>query len=404
MKKRLLIIVSRLLQGGIDTMLIEYLKQFDREKFSIKLAIGTCMEEQEAYIHHIPSDIEVNYLVKRHFLIKYRKQKNIGKSHLVKKTYDETILSPIRRFIQKRNLNKLIAESDVIIDFDSTFYSFLEDTSIPKIAFFHFSFKQYHYGNEKKLRRLGRKLKVYDRIVTICEEMKEEGIEMYPELKSKFITIYNAFDLESIKKKAAEPLNSPLAKAPYILAVQRLEESQKDLTTLIKAYKILVNEYTISEKLYIIGEGKSRKDLENLCKKLGLTERIHFLGLQINPYPWIKHSKLFVFSSKFEGFGIVLIEAMTLDKAIVSTDCSTGPSEILDNGKAGSLVAVGDERGMAEAIYHMLTDTTYQAKMLLGVQRQIKKFDINNTIQQIEELILNTEQSSSQKHIKRSDS
>ncbi|MEG2593475.1 MULTISPECIES: glycosyltransferase [Bacteroides] len=388
MKKRLLIIVSRLLQGGIDTMLIEYLKQFDRDKFSIKLAIGTCMEEQEAYIHHIPSDIEVSYLVKRHFLIKYRKQKNIGKSPIVKKTYDETILSPIRRFIQKRNLNKLIAESDVIIDFDSTFYSFLANTSIPKIAFFHFSFKQYHHGNEKKLRRLGRKLNVYDKIVTICDEMKEEGIEMYPELSKKFITIYNAFDLEAIKKKAAEPLDSPLAKHPYILAVQRLEESQKDLTTLIKAYKILIEEYKITERLYIIGEGKSRKELENLCKRLKLTEYIHFLGLQINPYPWIRHSKLFAFSSKFEGFGIVLIEAMSLEKAIVSTNCSTGPSEILDNGNAGTLVPVGDERSMAEAIFQLLTDQTYQAQMLLGVQRQIKKFDINNTIQQIEELIL----------------
>lgn len=388
MKKRLLIIVSRLLQGGIDTILVEYLKQFDREKFSIKLAIGTCLEEQEAYIHHVPADVEVKYLVKRHFLIKYRKQKNIGKSPIVKKTYDETILNPIRRFIQKRNLNKLIAESDVIIDFDSTFYSFLESTSIPKVAFFHFSFKQYHHGNEKKLKRLGRKLNIYDKIVTICEEMKEEGIGMYPELREKFITIYNALDFESIKEKADEPLDSPLAEHSYILAVQRLEESQKDTTTLIKAYKILIDKYAISEQLYIIGEGKSRNRLEALCRELNLNNRVVFLGYKPNPYPWIKRSRLFALSSRFEGLPTVLIEAMSLGKTIVATNCPTGPMEILDNGNAGTLISVGDERSMAEAIFQLLTDQTYQAQMLLGVQRQIKKFDINNTIQQIEELIL----------------
>lgn len=391
MKKRLLIIVSRLLQGGIDTMLIEYLKQFDRNKFSIKLAIGTCLEEQEAYIHYIPSDVEVNYLVRQPFLIKYRKQKNAGKSPFFKKTYDEALLSPIRRFIQKRNLNRLIKQSDIVIDFDSTFYSFLRNCSVPKVAFFHFSFKQYHHGNVKKLERLGRKLDVYDKIVTICEEMKVEGIEMYPKLKNKFVTIYNAFNFDEVKKKATEPVDSPLIEHPYILAVQRLEESQKDLTTLIKAYKILVDKYAVSEQLYIIGEGKSRSELEALCTTLELNERVVFLGLKVNPYPWIRQSKLFVLSSKFEGFGIVLIEAMSLEKAIVSTNCSTGPTEILDNGNAGTLVPVGDENGMAEAMFKMLTDTSYKELMLTGVQRQIKKFDINNTIQQIEKLILSLE-------------
>lgn len=124
MEKRLLIIVSRLLQGGIDKILVEYLKQFDRTKFSINLAIGTCMEEQETHIDSIPTDIKVNYLVRKHFLIKYRKQKSIRRLPLPQKTYDEAFLNPIRRFIQKKNLDKLIKESDVIIDFDSTFYSF----------------------------------------------------------------------------------------------------------------------------------------------------------------------------------------------------------------------------------------------------------------------------------------
>ena len=142
MKKRLLIIVNRLLQGGIDTILIEYLKKFDRQKFTISLAIGTCMEEQETYIHSVPSDISVHYLVKKHFLINYRKQRSIKKVSPFIKTYDEMVLSPMRRIVQQRNLNKLIKKNDIVIDFDSTFYSFLKNCPIPKISFFHFIFRQ----------------------------------------------------------------------------------------------------------------------------------------------------------------------------------------------------------------------------------------------------------------------
>ena len=98
MKKRLLIIVNRLLQGGIDTILIEYLKKIDRQKYTISLAIGTCMEEQETYIHSVPSDISVHYLVKKHFLINYRKQRSIKKVSPFIKTYD-------KQFVEQEKAN-----------------------------------------------------------------------------------------------------------------------------------------------------------------------------------------------------------------------------------------------------------------------------------------------------------
>lgn len=387
MKQRLLIIVSRLLQGGIDTVLIEYLRRFDRERFAISLAVGMCMEEREVYIHEVPDDVPVHYLVKKHTLIKYRKLKTVQKLSLPKKAMDEIVLSPLRRIIQQRSLNKLVAQHDVVIDFDSTFYSFLRNCPIPKIAFFHFSFRQYHHGNRRKLERMGRKLEVYDRVVTICNEMKQEGIEMYPHLKGKFVTIYNAFDFEYIRQQAEE-VDCTLTGVPYILAVQRLEETQKDLTTLIKAYKILVDKYGIEERLYVIGEGRSKKDLEELCISLGLKDRVLFLGRRSNPYGWMKHSRLFVLSSKFEGFGIVLIEAMSLGVPSVSTSCPTGPSEILDYGNAGGLVKVGDAEEMAEAMCRMLVDMDYRMRIKAQMKLQIRKFDIHSTIKDIEKLVM----------------
>ena len=88
----------------------------------------------------------------------------LRKMPLHKKIYDEALLNPIRRIIQKKAFDKLVRMSDVVIDFDSSSYSLLKGVSIPKIAFFHFSFSKYHNGNKRKLKRLGKKLDVYDRL------------------------------------------------------------------------------------------------------------------------------------------------------------------------------------------------------------------------------------------------
>ncbi len=387
MKKRLLIIVSGLLQGGIETLLVQYLKHLDRSKFSITLGIGLCMEEQEVYIGSIPKDVRVVYLLKSHRLVRYRKRKQTGRLPLPLKVYDEVFLNPLRRAVQKRSLNKLLGEHDVLIDFNSTFYSFLKKCPIPSVAFFHFSFRQYRRGNRRKQVSLGKKLAVYDRIVTICDAMRAEGVEMYPHLKDKFLTIYNGLDFPAIKSKSLDGAEAPLAAGPYILAVQRLEETQKDATTLIKAYKLLCDEYGIRERLCVIGEGGSRPMLEALCRELGVEDRVDLPGFTQNPYPWIGHCRCFVLSSKFEGLPTVLLEAMSLNRFIVSSDCPTGPAEILDGGNAGALVPVGDEAAMTAAIYRMLTDEAYRQRMAEGMKRQIAKFDVTNVLRRIEGLV-----------------
>lgn len=383
METRLLITVSRLLHGGIDTLLIEYLKHIDRNKFRITLGIGICMEELEMHAGEIPPGIRVEYLVKNPALVKFRKKKIDGSLRKPYKLWDEIVLNPVRRFIQKRNLKKLIRQNDVIMDFDSCFYSFLKECPIPKIAFFHFSFRQYCKNNAGKLARMGRKLEVYDRIVTTCNDMKTEGEELFPQIREKFVTVYNSFNFDSIRAKASGP--APVA-YPYILAVQRLEESQKDTTTLLKAFKLLSERYRIPHKLHLIGNGRERQKLEKLAVGLGLSDKVVFEGFLPNPFPWIGHCDLFVLSSKFEGFGNVLVEAMILGKPIVSTDCPIGPAEILDHGNAGILVPVGQEEKLSEGMHALLTDAALRNKLLGQARIQVEKFNVRNNIKTIETL------------------
>lgn len=380
MKRNILIIVSRLLEGGIDTVLIEFLKNLDRERYNITLAIGICMGELEVYRNDIPGDVKVVYLVDNNCLVKIKKQKRAGKVNILKKIYDELFLSGIRRLLQNIRLKRLSEQNDIILDFDSTFYSFLRKINKPKICIFHFSFRRYHQGNHRKIKRLGRKLDVYDKVITICEEMNTEAKRYFPHLRNKLCTIYNAFDLDTICRKSLESVNSDLINDNYIVAVQRLEESQKDATTLIKAYKLLYDSNRISEKLFFLGDGRDRQRLVDYVKSLGLSDRILFLGKIKNPYPWMRNSRLFVLSSKFEGFGVVLIEAMTLGKIIVSTNCPTGPEEILDWGNAGALVPVGNSEMLAEAIYKSLNDKDYIAFVERNLKKQVEKFEIKKSM------------------------
>ncbi len=136
-------------------------------------------------------------------------------------------------------------------------------------------------------------------------------------------------------------------KCPVIIAVGRLTR-QKDFPTLMRAFKnLLVHR---SAKLIILGDGEEKADLLCLSARLGLEDALHFAGFVDNPYSYISRADVLAVSSIYEGFGNVIVEAMALGTTVVSTDCPSGPAEILGNGKYGYLVPVGNSDTMAEAI------------------------------------------------------
>lgn len=169
--------------------------------------------------------------------------------------------------------------------------------------------------------------------------------------------------------------------------VSRLDNVQKDFNTIIKAFKI-VNKKRKDIKLYLLGEGPDREKIENMIRNENLQEYIKLLGVKKNPYPWIKNSKLLVHSSRYEGLPTVLIEALILNKIIVSSDCPTGPREILDNGKYGSLVEVGYYNSMAQEILELLQENSIKRERYLNnIDESIEKFENKNIIKQIERVL-----------------
>lgn len=386
-KKNVVFLMSRFLDGGIDTVLVEYLRYLAKdERYQITLAIATYMDKLEVFRNRIPKNVKVIYFNRMKLLTRVPQKRITKQAGKITKLYGE-IMNPILRRKTQHNIHKLAKTTDLFIDFDCCAYSFLKSVHTKKIAFFHFSFAQSMAQNPKRMKRIRKQLEKYDSVITISKAMKDEGCKMFPELKDKLFVIYNAKDQDSIRRYADEKVADERIKEPYFLSIERLEESQKDITTLLKAYALLRKEKGVKEKLYIIGKGNSEELLRQLTVDLDIDKDVEFLGFISNPYPWIKNSKLLLHSAKFEGLPTVLVEGLLLGKLMVSSDCPTGPKEIFNYGKAGVLVPVGDARAFADATYQLLTDSALQQQILQGVTERAFDFTFPAIDKKISELL-----------------
>lgn len=159
-----------------------------------------------------------------------------------------------------------------------------------------------------------------------------------------------------------------------ILSVGRLTDA-KSFDTLIKAFNIVLCEMK-NVRLTIIGEGNKRQELKELSKNLKIEQYIDMPGFKTNPYAYMSKCDVFVLSSKWEGLPSVIIEAMACGAKIVSTDCKSGPREILEDGKYGKLCPVGDEKKLAEMIIESLNDKTN----IVDIDTHLKKFSFDKII------------------------
>ena len=170
--------------------------------------------------------------------------------------------------------------------------------------------------------------------------------------------IYNPVVDRELLAKAAMPVAHPWFQAgnpPVFLAVGRLSQ-QKDFSNLIRAFAIVRQQQPA--RLIILGEGETRSELEAEIAALGIGEDVSLPGFVQNPYAYMSAATTFVLSSRWEGLPTVLIEAMACGCAIVSTDCPSGPDEILASGKYGLLVPIEDSQALAAAMLQTLDMST----------------------------------------------
>lgn len=224
-----------------------------------------------------------------------------------------------------------------------------------------------------------------EKVICICEDQKIQLLSVFPILSAdKLLVIYNSINSDMIDRLKVEHIDVTY---PYILTVARIDERSKDFYTLIDAYVLLRQESNILEKLVIVGDGKDRDLLQRYAGKYAYSRDIIFIGHDTNPYKWMKRANLFVLSSRSEGFGLVLAEAMQCGTPVISTDCNVGPREILNYGECGILVEVGNSIELKKAMEIILLDQEIRELYCKKARLQIQNFYSDRAVNKFEVLL-----------------
>jgi len=238
------------------------------------------------------------------------------------------------------------------------------------------------------------KKKIYSYFLNQANKIVVNSKEFEREFKNKFnlstVLIFNPLNKKEIIKKSKEKVYikifSKKKSIINIINVARLTE-QKDHITLLKSINLIKKK--IDVRLLIVGEGHTRGELDKYINKNNLNKIVKIMNFVKNPYKYILKSDLFILSSKFEGLPNVLLESAVLKKPIISSNCLTGPREILMNEKGGLLFNVGDFKELTEKISFYYNNKKLINKKIRVLYKNLDKYDFNTNLKKYYNLIKN---------------
>ena len=221
---------------------------------------------------------------------------------------------------------------------------------------------------------------IFRTVLNMADQVMVNSLEFKGELKKKLnvnsICIYNPLNTKEIIAKSKKKINIDFFQKDTlnIVNVGRYVD-QKDQITLLRAINNLKNKIKI--RLVIMGKGGLKKNLLNYIFNNNLQKIVKLINFTDNPYALINKAELFILTSKYEGLPNVLLEALALKKFIISSDCPTGPKEILLNGKGGLLFKTGNYNSLKRKIIYYTDNKKKCRKMLKNSLLKLKRFDLN---------------------------
>jgi len=248
------------------------------------------------------------------------------------------------------------------------------------------------FVKDQKLKIFGKIYKKARQVISLSEGVKENLIKRYHVKADDIKVIYNPVDLDHIKKQTQEGTIEPSHRYLFngnekvIITAGRLVK-QKDHHTLLKAFAEV--QKTMPCKLLILGEGPLQDTLSQYAEQLHINDHVHFIGFQNNPYIYMKKADLFVLTSIHEGFSHVVAEALATGVPVVSTDCKSGPREVLDNGKYGQLCTVGDSSDIARHMLEVLAyDEEKRKQVIQAGYERANDFNAKRIVKEYEKTFL----------------
>lgn len=348
--KKILFKSGSTMLGGLEKVQVEYINYLIDNGYDIKIVI----ENDNGPENVLEKDLKdkVVYLKNYDYIKRIKAFRNNKKKSILHKL--KYSLELIKEKVYSEKIFLKIYEDfkpDIVIDFDSSLTRTIKKLKCSKnILWIHSSVK--HWKKKKnKIIRYVKKIESYSKIICICKEMMEDLIILNKNLEEKADYIYNPVDENRIIKMSKlefEENEKELSEKKYLLMVSRLDTVPKDFETLIKAFD-LSKEKGYEGELYLIGTGPDKEKVEKLISKSEFRDNIRLLGAKSNPYNWMMKADKLILSSKYEGFGVVILEGLILGKTYISSNCKTGPKEILNNER-GYLFEVGDYKFLSELI------------------------------------------------------
>jgi glycosyltransferase involved in cell wall biosynthesis len=344
----LAVLVSLSGQGGVERMVLNLVRQMAEQGLHIDLVL---IRDESRHLRELPSGVNIVRLGTRHSGL------SVG---------------PLRRYLQDRRPPVLLAAKDragraalvarhrarvdtrIFIRLGTTLSEALEGKS-----------GLHKWFRYRPMRRLYPQA---DGIIAVSRGVADDVVRITGLDPSRVHVIRNPVitpDLHDLAREDAPHAWLTDGGDPVILGMGRLTR-QKDFPTLLRAFAMMHED--IPARLVILGDGAERDMLLGLAGELGVTRRVLLPGFQPNPYAWLGRARLFVLSSAWEGSPNALTEALALGVPVVSTDCRSGPREILQDGRFGTLVPVGDATALAQAMKQALTSTDSPRALFRAVE------------------------------------
>ncbi len=233
---------------------------------------------------------------------------------------------------------------------------------------------------------------LFTKILSSADKIIVNSIEFKKQLKKHFklnsVCIYNPLNTNEIKKLSRKKINFSFFKKNYLnlISVGRLVY-QKDHISLLRSINFIKEK--IKVRLLIFGEGDQKKNLMYYIEKNNLNKIVKIKNRIENPYPYIYKSDIMILTSRFEGLPNVLLEGLALNKYIISSDCPTGPNEILDNGRGGMLFKVGDFSDLGNKILKYKTQKNKFNNLRKFGIRRLNRFDYKKNLENYYTIVKN---------------
>lgn len=372
-KIKALFFISSLAGGGAERVMVNILSHIDRGRIDPSLILLYPFDDSP-YRQYLPGELKVIVVGRRSDSVIGKVRQFINFFSAVRREKPQVIFSMLTHNNIMALFAKILFRIRVIVCEHITFGEVLKTKEGKRIL-----------GLPAAL--LVRILyRFADRIVVVSEGIKANLIEEFHIPGRRIQVIYNPIDLDCIIGLSSMQPEHPFLEggAPIVVAAGRLV-AQKRFDILIEAFGMILSE--MDARLIILGEGPEEEPLKKLAGDRGILGKVSFAGFQKNLYSFLSKAAVFVLSSNYEGLPMVMLEAMACGAPVISSDCRSGPREILENGRCGLLVPPDDAGALSREMTRLLNDGTLRGHFSRMGKERAEDFSIEKIIKQYERVI-----------------